>query len=394
MKKILFMVTQSEFGGGQRFLYNLNLNIRTEYETYICVGSDGNQEFVQAIEKASIRHKIIPHLKRAIRPLDDIICIFEMVQVICNFSPDIVFLTSSKAGVLGTIASCLARVCRKKFSLVYRIDWAFNDPRPEKERKMYVYIERFLSRCRDIIIQNDLFDLESAKNNNILPKYGFKLIHNGIDIQSMHFLSQADARTFFQTKCSVDLRSFDLIIGNTANFYPTKGLTYMIEAVAEIIKTKNIACIIMGDGPDRPILENLIREKGCEKNIFLIGQIPHASRYISGFDLFAFTSVKEGFPWAILEAMCAGLPIIATRVGAIPEIIENGKSGYIIEPACTEQITERIHWFLEHQYALRICGENAKQHVSEHFTLKKMLEQYRSLFNAISENNFSKIHFD
>src|SRR3989344_8441622 len=116
MAKILFIVTQSEFGGAQRFLFNLNSNIHNEYETLVCVGVDGGGEFLGALRSAGIQCKKLKHLRRAISPLNDILCFFDIIRVIQNFSPDIVFLNSSKAGVLGTMAAALCRWFGNKFT--------------------------------------------------------------------------------------------------------------------------------------------------------------------------------------------------------------------------------------------------------------------------------------
>ncbi len=394
MPKILFIVTQSEFGGSQRFLFNLNSHIRREYETLVCAGVDGGGDFLKALQLAGIPCVELKHLRRVIHPIDDLLCFFEIIRTIRHFSPDIIFLNSFKAGVLGTLAASACRWFGKRFTLIYRIDWTFNDPRPAFERKTYIVVERFLSKFRDIIIQNDSFDLYTAKSNGIKPKLGFKIVHNGIDVDSLQFLDRDAARIFFRDRLHVDFNSFELVIGNTANYYKTKGLTYLLEAVANIAKTVNVACVIVGDGIERKVLEKMIRQNGLEMHVFLAGQIPNAYRYLKAYDIFAFSSVKEGFPWAILEAMAAELPIVATTVGAIPDILENGVSGWLIKPAHPEQISERILWFHTHRDSMSQFGSKAKQRVREQFILDALLTKYRQLFRAIIDKKTDQIAFD
>ncbi|MEK9170843.1 MAG: glycosyltransferase, partial [Patescibacteria group bacterium] len=210
MPKILFVVTQSEFGGAQHFLFNLNSHIRGEHETLVCAGADGGGEFFKVLRLAGIPCVELKHLRRAIRPIDDLLCFFEIISTIRHFSPDIIFLNSSKAGVLGTIAASACRWLGKRFTLIYRIDWAFNDPRPAFERKVYIVVERFLSKFRDIIIQNDSFDLHTARVNGIKPKLGFKIIHNGIDVDALQFFDRDAARIFFRDRLRVNLNDFEL----------------------------------------------------------------------------------------------------------------------------------------------------------------------------------------
>lgn len=394
MPKILFIVTQSEFGGAQRFLFNLNSHIRNEYETLVCAGIDGGDEFSKALERKGIPYCRLKHLRRAIRPLNDLLCFFDIIKMIRDFSPDIVFLTSSKAGVLGTLAATVCRWFGKKLTIIYRIDWAFNDPRPALERKAYIVVERLLSKFRDIIIQNDRFDLDTAKSHGIRPRIGFKIVYNGINSETLNFLSREAARAFFHDRLGIDLNKFTLVIGNTANYYKTKGLTYLLEAVADLAKTVNVACIIVGEGTERKMLEKMIENRGLEKRVFLAGHVPDAFLYLKAFDIFAFSSVKEGFPWAILEAMAAGLPIVATKVGALPEIIEDGISGFLVEPGNSKNISERIAWFHEHPSSMSLFGSRAKQRVRERFTLDNLLAAYRQLFRAIIDKKTHSISFD
>jgi glycosyltransferase involved in cell wall biosynthesis len=192
----------------------------------------------------------------------------------------------------------------------------------------------------------------------------------------------------------VDLNAFDLVIGNTANYYKTKGLTFLIEAVANLAKTVNVACLIVGEGPERPILEEMIRRNGLEKRVFLVGQLPEASRYLKAYDVFAFSSVKEGFPWAILEAMSAGLPIVATKVGAMPEVIEDGIGGWLVDPGNAGQLYDRLQWFASHREQVSGFGQKAKQRGQEEFTLEKLLGNYRALFKSIVGEKVNELALD
>ncbi|KKR85608.1 MAG: hypothetical protein UV53_C0020G0004 [Candidatus Azambacteria bacterium GW2011_GWE1_42_9] len=375
-------------------MFNLGFNIQNEYKILVCAGADGGGEFLKILQANNIPCKELKHLRRSICPIDDLLCVMDIAQIIKNFAPDIVFISSSKAGALGTAAAIFCRWFGRKFTLIYRIDWAFNDPRPALERKIYIVIENFLSKFRDIIIQNDQFDLRTAKINGIKPKLGFKIIHNGIDGNALDFLDKNDARNFFHNKLNTDLNQFDLIIGTIANYYKTKGLSYLLDAMAELSKTKNIGCILVGDGPERKILEKIIKQRGLENRVFLAGQISDAYKYLKACDIFVLPSAKEGFPWTILEAMLAGLPIIATKVGAIPEILENGVNGWIVESENQKQIVEKILWFSAHPDDRHSFGISAKQRAKNQFALNTMLSKYRQLFRAIIDKKTNFIDFD
>jgi len=393
--RILFIITQSEFGGAQRFMFNLNTNIQDAYETMVLVGPDGGGEFIRALKTAGINGVELPTLRRALRGLEDLVCIRDIARTIREFAPDIVFLSSTKAGVLGTIAVNIRRLMGQKLFLLYRIGgWAFNDPRPEMERNAYAFVERLLSPSRDMIVQNSTADLDSARRRKIRPRLGFKIIHNGVDTGALKFFDKADARAFFRDKIGADLNAFDVVIGNTANYYKTKGLEHLISAMALIVPQTNAACILIGEGGERPALETLIKEKNLVGRVFLVGQVPDAYRYVKAYDIFALSSMKEGFPWAVLEAMAAGLPIVSTKVGAVPDIIEDGVSGRLVDPGQSSQLAEKIQAYINAPESMPTFGAAARARVEERFTLKKLLDNYKHVFECILQKRFHDITFD
>jgi len=128
-------------------------------------------------------------------------------------------------------------------------------------------------------------------------------------------------------------------------------------------------------------LEQAITEYGLSGRFFLVGSMSEAYRYLSAFDVFALPSVKEGFPWSILEAMAAKVPIVATRVGAIPEILQDHVSGLLIEPRQPEHLARAILELLEHDKLRQDLAIQAHQTLISHYTLREMISRYEQLFS-------------
>ena len=148
-----------------------------------------------------------------------------------------------------------------------------------------------------------------------------------------------------------------------ANFYKTKGLAYLIEAAKEV----NAQFVIIGEGGQRPQLEKLIKQYQLQEKVILTGRIPDAYKYLKAFDVFVLPSLKEGFPWIILEAIAAEVPIVATNVGALPEILPQE---FLVEPGNAQVLAKKIGWMLEHP---------TKTQLKPEFTSQKMLEQTEKL---------------
>lgn len=382
-KMVLFIITQSEMGGAQRFVLETvsHLN-RGEYDLLVAVGTDGGGEFLKQLDKIEIKHEIIASLRRDINLVSDIKSIFEIRKIIKEFKPNILFLNSSKAGFIGSLALKF-KISGLKIKVIYRIGgWSFNDPWPTWKKKLWIILEKVSAPWKDIIIVNNEQDLDQAKALNIKPREKIVLIHNGIDVYKLEYLPREEARLrLFKkiAKHSGKIFQADTIIGTVANLYPTKDLLTLVAAAEHFKNNNSVVFIIIGDGTERLNIERLIEEKDLKHKVILLGQLEDAKKYLPAFDVFVLPSVKEGFPWALVEAMAAKLPVIATRVGAVPEIIETGKNGFMIEPSKPELIVGKIKEILSNDRLGQELGIQAHQTILFKFPLEKMVTEIESL---------------
>lgn len=377
MKKILFVITQSEFGGAQRFLDTLVSHLpQNEYQILIATGSNGDGQFLSHLHKHGFATHKLAHLVRQPHPYNDFLAISELRSLIKKFQPDTLFLCSSKAGVIGSVAANWPTHL-PGLRVIYRIGgWSFNDPQPQWKKSLWIQIERKTAKYKDVIIVNNKHDFDQAKHLRIKPRGTLELVYNGLDSSEINFLSSEEARQ------KLGLSDQDFVIGTIANFYPTKGLTYLIEAMAILshkLPTTNYKLLIIGDGEERNKLQAQIQQLGLNHRVILYGRLDDARSYLKVFDAYVLPSVKEGFPWAILEAMRAGLPVIATRVGAIPEVIQDGQNGLLIEPRNPAQLAQKLEQLLADEQLRISLSTHALQTISEHFSLSKMLQQIKTL---------------
>ena len=361
-KKVLFIITQSEIGGAQQFIIQFIRHTKKDaYDISVAVGADGDGSFSQALLELGVPVFVLSALKRNISPIYDILAVDQIKKLIQKLKPDTLLLGSSKAGFIGSLAAQWSQLRPK---VIYRIGgWTFNDPWPAWKKALWRTLEKISASWKDIIIVNNNYDLIKAKEIGIKPRQDIVLIHNGLDPYKLDLLERDEARS------QLGLPHSKKIIGTIANFYPTKGLEYLIESATKINREDVVWCVI-GDGTERHALNKLIEENGLTEKVLLVGRKEQASRYLNAFDVFLLPSVKEGFPWVILEAMGAKLPIIATNVGAIPEIIENGVNGYIIDPRNSNQISEHVTMFLDNESRANEMGIQAHQRVLFTFNIE------------------------
>lgn len=378
--KILFIITQSELGGAQRWLFDTVTHLsKNKYEIIVAATPSPYRQatsLLDKLEKNSITTKHLKHLIRPLHPIQDPLGLIELYQLIKKERPEIIQLCSTKAGLLGAVAGKLAGV--KK--IIYRIGgWSFNDPRPHWQNKIFFWIEKLSAPLKDIIIVNSQHDYDQAIKLKITNKNKLFLIYNGIKLDNVGYNSN---KTSAKNRPAVPESHLKINIATIANFYPTKGLKYLIESI-KILQTKNykLKTIIIGDGPQRLELENLIKKYNLQDTIKLAGQQTNPWQYLSTYDVdtFVISSVKEGLPYVLLEAMSFGLPIIATRVGGIPEIIQDQKNGLLIPPKNPTALAQAIETLIKNPNLKNQIARQAKIDIKKH-SLENMVAQIDNLY--------------
>lgn len=365
-QKILYIITQAEFGGAQRYVYDLATNLGDDFDVAVAIGEiKGSDELARRLAAKNIRVIRLKHLVREISIWQDLSAICEIEKIIKKEKPEIVHLNSTKAGFVGSLAAWLAG---KKFKLVYTIHgWIFLEPLSPARKRLYLALEKISARICDALIVLSQSELRAGLDKYICPPKKINLVPHGLTPPD--FLPREIARE------KLNIRPDEFCIGTIANFYPTKGLPYLIEAAAKL-KNKNHSAkfLIMGDGIERAYLEALMTKYDLADNVILAGQITDAAAYLKAFDIFALPSLKEGLPYAILEAMNAGLAIVATSVGGIPEMIGNGRDGLLVPPKNSDELAGAIEKLIDSPEWRASLGKNAVETVKNKFNLAAMLE--------------------
>lgn len=378
--KILYLITQGEQGGAQYYISTLAKAAKSQnMAVNVAIGEKADNWLSQQIEATGGKFWPLKHLKRAPSPLNDILAIFELAKLYQNVKPDIIHLNSSKAGIIGSLAALLHKISFHKVKIIYTAHgWVFNEPMPWPIKTAYYLMEKITASLKTKIICVSEFDRQIALQAKIAPAKKLITIHNGLTLPDNYFLTKETALE--KLKISQDNNT---IIVTIANFYPTKGLKYLIEAT-KILSTDYklpIKTIIIGDGKLRHQLEQQIKNLELQNNVILIGSLLEASQYLKAFDLAVVSSVKEGFPYFLLEAMSAGLPIVATRVGGIPEIITGKKNGFLVESKNPQMLADKIQQLAMNKTLMAEISDQNLKDVGEKFGLQKMLAETISVYN-------------
>lgn len=409
-QKILYVITKSNFGGAQRYVFDVATHLpKEEFEVTVALGGTGNTgaqtgKLHTMLQEAGVRTIALKNASRNIDIFADILLFFELLRLFKKEHPDVIHLNSSKIGGLGALASRLLVTgywllgqSKKLFfrknlpatsyqlpATIFTVHgFAFAEGRPLFAR----LVIRFLSWLTVALTTRTIL-ITKAEYERVRhwPLVGRKaiLIHNGIapiafmdKVAARHALSEKIPDSRFQIPDS------SLLIGSIAELHKNKGLAYLIEAAAKFkIQDSRFKVIIIGEGDERRTLEALIKKHGLGDTVFLAGFIENAATYLKAFDIFVLPSLKEGLPYVLLEAGMAGLPIVATDVGGVPDIITNEISGMLIPRGTAEKLAQALETMLDNPPIRALLGRNVAQAVRSSFTLPDMLAQIVRLYRA------------
>ena len=371
-KKILYVITKSTWGGAGRYVYDLATHLPADhYEVSVALGGDGPLK--QRLHAQGIRVLELHSLTRDVGMVD-ISAFLELYRLIKAERPDIIHLNSSKAGILGSLASSLLRIPTIIFTAH---GWAHTEERPLISRiaiKAIHVVTVYL--CHHVITVSE----DTRKRIGILgiiPRR-VRVIYNGIG--TIGFLERNRARESLVEKTRAQKEH--VWIGILAELHPNKGLRYAVEAAAELRRKgeRQFSMMIIGEGEEREKLEKLIQKLSLENHVFLAGFLEEASRYLTAFDIFLLPSVKEGFPYSLLEAMAAELATITSDVGGVRELIVHNQTGIIVEPRNVDALTRALAVLVKNPRERHRLGEAVRNRTDMHFTLERMLAETTALY--------------
>ena len=382
-KRILYVITKGNWGGAQRYVYDLAVNLSPgEFEAVVACG-EGNA-LSEKLARAGIRCERISSLNRAVG-FADIAAFREIFRLLKKERPDILHLNSSKAVALGVFASRLFSVFsflmpsayRRAPKIIFTVHgWPFNEPRPFFARSVIFLLSWLTALLSHEIIVICRADLCSARRLWFVGKKT-RLIFNGI--KPFKTVERQAARSVL----APNARPETALIVTIAELTKNKGIVCALRAVAELSRAKDLPpfrYIIIGEGEQRAELEKIIVGNNLSGIVRLAGFIPDAKTLLAGADIFLLPSLKEGLPYVLLEAGAAGVPVVATNVCGIPDIIDDMQNGMLIRAKREKEIADALRYLLINHKKRDGFGAALKEKVLSDFGFEKMLGETVALY--------------
>ena len=338
--------------------------MKDEFEVIVAAHGDGPLR--DAAAELGIQFVPLRHLRRALSPIQDPLAVIELTSLFRRLRPDVVHLNSSKAGVLGRFAGALARVPVRVFTAH---GWAFEATNGWAP-KAYLWGDRAARPLTSMVVcVSEAGRRVGLKARTCTPERT-TVIPYAVKLE--------------EPPQRVERPTGPVEIVSVGRLAEQKDFATMIAAFA-LVPKDGWRLRILGEGPLRGSLEAQIDELGLHDRVMLVGEVLDVPAYLAESDIFALSSRWEGMPLSILEAMTAGLPVIACNAGGLAEVVLDGQTGFVVPQADPEKLAAALTKLIEDTELRQQFGAAGRRRVEDNFSLAGWGAAHLALYRGLLE---------
>lgn len=363
--KIVYVLTQSnDIGGASVHLLDLATAMQAKgHQVVILAGGDGI--FHERARDIGLHTESLQHLVREISPVHDALCVLELRKALQQHRPDLVHLHSTKAGVVGRLAARSLGL-----PVIFTAHgWAFTEGVSARKAALYRTIEKVMARFSNRIITVSDYDRALALQHGVGHAELVTTIHNGMPDVTARAITQgagnAVPRIIMVARCDPPKNHRDLLRALAS----LQDIPWQLE--------------IVGEGALMPAI------KALSESLFLTGRVTFSGtcydipERLAHADIFTLISDWEGLPLSILEAMRAGLPVVASEVGGVPELVSTGKTGWLVARGDIDALSARLRQLLESPDARQQMGAAGRARFESGFSFQQMFDKTLAVYRDV-----------
>ena len=355
----------------QLILLLSSLQRMPEFDISVILLNDGSS--AAELRRRGISTTVIPESRYSAASI-----VRQLVDHFSQHQVDILHTHNFKDNVLGILSTLARRRCRRVRTVHGRGE-PFAGPAALK-MSLYRSVDHLFTRWSvDRLVAVSL-DLET----HLAGSFGHQrvtCIHNGIDLERVR-----SSKASTELRRELNLGAQDFVVGTMGRLVPVKGLETFLRAACVIRRHKeNVKLLIVGDGPLRESLQAFSRDNGLEQDVLFLGHRDDNYDLLAMMDTFVLPSLSEGIPMVLLEALALARPVVASRVGGIPEVIEDGVSGWLVEAHHTEELAKACMALVEDQALAKRLGLAGQRRVKEQFSAQSMADRVADVYRTLAQ---------
>jgi len=383
--KVLHIITRLILGGAQEntIFTVCGLNKSDYYKVELATGPPIGPEgsLIEEAEKRGIKLTIIPHMRREINFFRDLLAFIELYLLIKKGKYTIIHTHSSKAGILGRLA---ARIAGVKIIIHSVHGLPFFEYQNGFLNYVYILCERFAALFTDRLISVCDAMARKAIAAGVAKEDKFRTIYSGMELEHYYNSDVSIAEKQKELNLDPDVP----VVGNISRLFEFKGHNYLLEAASRVVEVfPEAKFLLVGDGILRDRLIRQAEDLKIRDNIVFTGLVERKEipKLISVMDVVVHTSLREGLPRVLTEALAMAKPVIAFEIDGMPEIIKDGENGYLIPPKDSIKLADSIIHLLKDKEKARRMGKAGRGMVNPAFELEVMVERISDVYKESIE---------
>jgi glycosyltransferase involved in cell wall biosynthesis len=382
--RILRVIARLNMGGPALHVSYLAAGLRDRgYETTLVAGnvSPGEQSMAYVAEEQGVSVLLMPHLHREISPVQDLLATFRLARMIREQRPHILHTHTAKAGAIGRFAAVLAGKARPPIVVHTFHGHVLRGYFGRYRTAIFRGLERRLAGVADTLIavgpevRDDLVAL------GVAPPEKFTVIRLGIDLDERVAAGEEARR---RTRKIMGVPEHRFLVGWIGRMTGVKRGADVLRAF-RLLRDQGIDATLcmVGDGPERDQLEQLAGELGLMHDCLFAGYQEDVGPFFAAFDAFVLPSANEGTPVTAIESLASGCPVVATRVGGVPDVVEEGVDGFMVEPGDLEAIADRLARLAADPELRARMGAAGRERVLPRYGVERLIDDVDELYRTL-----------
>ncbi len=381
LKTILRIIGRLNVGGPAIHTILLTDMLDEErYVSHLVTGTEGATEgsMRYLAEERGLALIEIPEMGREISWKDDVTALWKLMKLMKAMKPDIIHTHTAKAGTLGRVAAILALPFHRKKLFHTFHGHVFHSYFSPLKTKVFILIEQSLGRFTDRIIAvsdntgKELLDFKIASEAKI------KVIPLGLDLDQFAVCDKFRG----ELKAELGIPQEKIVLGIVARLVPVKGICYFLQAVKILKESRHDLCVlVVGDGELRNQLEEQTDELGIRDVVKFLGYRKDLARVYADLDIVVLSSLNEGLPVSIIEAMSSGKVVVSTSVGGVPNLISEGATGFLSPPKDPEALAKSLECAIMQKESWNVIGSKARLSAISRFHISRLISDIDRLYS-------------
>lgn len=384
--RVLRVIARLNMGGPAIHVANLSSGLATRgYHTTLVAGSlaRGEDSMAFLAERLGVSVVSVPQIQREISALHDARSVVRLASLIRETRPHILHTHTAKAGAIARAAAILAGGARPAAVLHTFHGHVLKGYFGPGRTAFFRQVERTLARGSDALVAVSPEVRDELVALGVAPREKFVVVRLGIPLDER--LGDATADLDYRSLYGIGSDAF--VVGWVGRMTGIKDTGAVLEAV-HALRDHGVDAVVcmVGDGPNRERLEQHAHDLGIARSCFFVGYQPDVAGFYRLFDAFFLPSVNEGTPVSAIEALAAGTPVVANRVGGVPDVVRDGVDGYLVEPGDVAGAAERLALVASDSELRRTLGEAGRARVRERYAVSRLVDDVDRLYRALLDS--------